>query len=42
MKRGQTQAAAQILDSLAKMVGCDQAEEKGSSVPDINIKIERE
>ena len=42
MKRGQTQAAAQILDSLAKMVGCDQAEEKGNSVPDINIKIERE
>ena len=42
MKRGQMQTAAQILDSLAKMVGCDQAEEKGNSVPDINIKIERE
>jgi len=42
MKRGQMQTAAQVLDSLAKMVGCDQAEEKGSSVPDINIKIERE
>jgi hypothetical protein len=42
MKRGQMQTAAQVLDSLAKMVGCDQAEEKGNSVPDINIKIERE
>jgi hypothetical protein len=42
MKRGQMQTAAQVLDSLAKMVGCDQAEEKGSSVPEINIKIERE
>lgn len=42
MKRGQMATAAQVLDSLAKMVGCDQAEEKGNSVPDINIKIERE
>jgi len=42
MKRGQMQTAAQVLDSLAKMVGCDQAEERGNSVPDINIKIERE
>jgi hypothetical protein len=42
MKRGQMATAAQVLDSLAKMVGCDQVEEKGNSVPDINIKIERE
>ena len=42
VKRGQMSTAAQVLDSLAKMVGCDQVEEKGSSVPDINIKIERE
>ena len=42
MKRGQMQTAAQVLDSLAKMVGCDQVEEKGTSVPEINIKIERE
>jgi hypothetical protein len=42
MKRGQMATAAQVLDSLAKMVGCDQAEEKGNNVPDINIKIERE
>ena len=42
MKRGQMQTAAQVLDSLAKMVGCDQTEEKGTSIPDINIKIERE
>ena len=42
MKRGQMATAAQVLDSLAKMVGCDAAEEKGNSVPDINIKIERE
>jgi len=42
MKRGQIATAAQVLDSLAKMVGCDAAEEKGNNVPDINIKIERE
>ena len=42
IKRGQMQTAAQVLDSLAKMVGCDQTEEKGTSIPDINIKIERE
>jgi hypothetical protein len=42
MKRGQMQTAAQVLDSLAKMVGCDQVEETGASIPDINIKIERE
>jgi hypothetical protein len=42
MKRGQMQTAAQVLDSLAKMVGCDQVEEKGTSIPEINIKIERE
>jgi hypothetical protein len=42
MRRGQLQTAAHTLDALAKMVGCDQAEEKGNSVPDINIKIERE
>ena len=42
MKRGQMATAAQVLDSLAKMVGCDEVEEKGNSVPEINIKIERE
>ena len=42
VKRGQMATAAQVLDSLAKMVGCDEVEEKGTSVPEINIKIERE
>ena len=42
VKRGQMATAAQVLDSLAKMVGCDETEEKGTSVPEINIKIERE
>ena len=42
MKRGQMQTAAQVLDSLAKMVGCDRVEENGTKIPEINIKIERE
>ena len=42
VKRGQMATAAQVLDSLAKMVGCDEVEEKGTSIPEINIKIERE
>ena len=42
MKRGQLQTAAHTLDSLAKMVGCDDNTDKSNSVPDINIKIERE
>jgi len=40
VKRGQMQTAANVLDSLARMVGCDQVEES-STLPEIHVKIER-
>jgi len=40
MKRGQMATAAQVLDSLAKMVGCDQVEQS-NLLPDIRIRVER-
>lgn len=40
MKRGQMATAAQVLDSLAKMVGCDQVEQS-NALPDIRIRVER-
>ena len=40
MKRGQMATAAQVLDSLAKMVGCDQVEQT-NLLPDIRIRVER-
>ena len=40
MKRGQMQTAANVLDSLARMVGCDQVEES-STLPEIHVKIEK-
>ena len=40
MKRGQMNTAAQVLDSLARMVGCDQPEES-STLPEIKVRIEK-
>ena len=40
VKRGQMQTAANVLDSLARMVGCDQPEES-STLPEIHVKIEK-
>jgi hypothetical protein len=40
LKRGQTSTAAQILDSLARMIGCDEPTQTGASVPEIRITVE--
>ena len=40
VKRGQMQTAANVLDSLARMVGCDQVEES-STLPEIHVRIEK-
>ena len=40
MKRGQMQTAANILDSLARQVGCDQPE-VSETLPEIHVKIEK-
>ena len=40
MKRGQMQTAANVLDSLARQVGCDQPE-VSETLPEIHVKIEK-
>jgi hypothetical protein len=40
LKRGQMATSAQVLDSLAKMVGCDEPTHS-SAIPDIRITVER-
>ena len=39
MRRGQMQTAASILDSLARQVGCDEAQ-LNQVLPEINVKIQ--
>ena len=40
VKRGQMQTAANVLDSLARQVGCDQPE-VSETLPEIHVKIEK-
>ena len=39
MRRGQMQTAASVLDSLARQVGCDEAQ-ANQTLPEIHVKIE--
>jgi hypothetical protein len=39
MRRGQMQTAASVLDSLARQVGCDEAQ-ASQILPEINVKIQ--